>query len=58
MFRSWVKRYRQQRLERQAIAALHSFDDRKLADVGTFRDSIELFVAARMHPDTVEGKQS
>ena len=54
MFASWINRYRQWRLERQAIATLHSFDDRRLADVGTFRDSIELFVAARVRPGRFE----
>jgi uncharacterized protein YjiS (DUF1127 family) len=42
MFGPWVKRYRRWRLERRAIDTLHSFDDRRLADIGTFRDSIEL----------------
>lgn len=55
MFRSWINRYRQWRLERRTINTLHSFDDRRLADVGTFRDSIELFVAAQMRQNTAEG---
>ncbi len=55
MFRSWLIRYRQRRLERQAVNALHAFDDRRLSDIGTFRDSIELFVAERTRPDAREG---
>lgn len=55
MFRSWINRYRQWRLQRQTINTLHSLDDRRLADVGTFRDSIELFVAARLRPNTSKG---
>ncbi|QQR36449.1 hypothetical protein JI749_02080 [Devosia oryziradicis] len=47
MFHSWIARYKRRRLERQAIRVLHSFDDRRLTDIGTFRDSIELFVAER-----------
>lgn len=47
MFRTWIASHRRRRLERQAIRVLHSFDDRRLTDIGTFRDSIELFVAAR-----------
>jgi uncharacterized protein YjiS (DUF1127 family) len=58
MFASLINRYRQWRLERQAISALHEFDDRRLADVGTFRDSIELFVAAQARSDTAEGQPS
>jgi uncharacterized protein YjiS (DUF1127 family) len=58
MFRSWINRYRQWRLERQAIAMLHSFDDHRLADVGTFRDSIELFVAARVRRQSHEESYS
>lgn len=54
MLRSWISRYHQRRLQRQAIKTLHTFDDRRLADVGTFRDSIELFVAARA-VDSFEG---
>nr|WP_314258588.1 hypothetical protein [uncultured Devosia sp.] len=45
MLREWIDRWRQKRREREAVELLHAFDDRKLADVGTFRDSIELFVA-------------
>jgi uncharacterized protein YjiS (DUF1127 family) len=55
MFRSWIDRYRQRRLQRQTISMLHSLDDHRLADVGTFRDSIELFVAARLGPDSTKG---
>jgi uncharacterized protein YjiS (DUF1127 family) len=55
MFRSWIIRYRQWRLERQAINTLHSLDDRRLSDIGTFRDSIELFVAAQIRSNTCEG---
>ena len=55
MFGPWVKRYRRWRLERRAIDTLHSFDDRRLADIGTFRDSIELFVATRNRADICEG---
>jgi uncharacterized protein YjiS (DUF1127 family) len=51
MFRSWIERYRQRRLQRQTISMLHSLDDHRLADVGTVRDSIELFVAARLGPE-------
>ena len=58
MFRTWIANYRQWRLERQAINALHSFDDRRLADIGTFRDSIELFVAAQARADACEGQAS
>ncbi len=55
MFRTWMTSYRHWRLRRQAIRTLHSFDDRRLADIGTFRDSIELFVAARARADAGEG---
>jgi uncharacterized protein YjiS (DUF1127 family) len=55
MFRTWIANYRHRRLQRQAIRTLHSFDDRRLADIGTFRDSIELFVAARARADAGEG---
>lgn len=55
MFRTWMTSYRHWRLQRQAIRTLHSFDDRRLADIGTFRDSIELFVAARARADAGEG---
>lgn len=55
MFRSWIDRYRQRRLQRQTISMLHSLDDHRLADVGTVRDSIELFVAARLGPDSAKG---
>jgi uncharacterized protein YjiS (DUF1127 family) len=55
MFRTWIISYRQRRLRRQAISALHSLDDRRLADIGTFRDSIELFVATRNRADMCEG---
>ena len=44
MFGTWIRQYRRWRGKREAINALHSFDDRRLADIGTFRDSIELFV--------------
>jgi uncharacterized protein YjiS (DUF1127 family) len=55
MLRPWINRYRHWRLRRQTIGTLHSFDDRRLADVGTFRDSIELFVAARDGAGTSQG---
>ena len=55
MFRPLINRYRQWRLRRQAINALHDLDDHRLADVGTFRDSIDLFVAARAGDHTSEG---
>ena len=51
MVRNWFKRYKAWRLERRAIAILHGLDDRRLSDVGTFRDSIELFVSDRMRAD-------
>jgi uncharacterized protein YjiS (DUF1127 family) len=54
MFGPWIKSYRHWRLQRRAINALHSFDDRRLADIGTFRDSIELFVAARAQVNRCE----
>lgn len=44
MLQTWFFRYRNWRARRQAISILHSFDDRKLTDLGTFRDRIELFV--------------
>ncbi|WP_396119195.1 DUF1127 domain-containing protein [Devosia aquimaris] len=44
VFSVWLSRYRRWRLKRQAVDILHTFDDRTLADIGTFRDSIELFV--------------
>jgi|GEM_PF-2423095 len=44
MLHVWFHRYQTWRRKRQAVHILHEFDDRKLADVGTFRDSIELFV--------------
>ncbi|MCR6670913.1 DUF1127 domain-containing protein [Devosia ginsengisoli] len=56
MFRSWINRYRQWRFERHTINTLRSLDDHRLADVGTFRDSIELFVAERLRPDTSKGQ--
>jgi len=56
MFRSWINRYHRRRVERRAISALHSLDDRRLADIGTFRDSIELFVAARTRPESLEDR--
>lgn len=55
MLRSWMNRYHHRRLQRQAIKTLHTFDDRKLADVGTYRDSIELFVAAQA-ADSFQGQ--
>lgn len=55
MLQSWINRYQYWHLQRQTINLLHTFDDRKLADVGTFRDSIELFVAAQAVDDMVEG---
>ena len=45
MIRNWIERLKQRRLERVAVETLHDFDDRRLRDIGTFRDSIELFVA-------------
>lgn len=47
MLGSWINRYQLWRLKREAINTLHGFNDRQLSDVGTFRDSIELFVAER-----------
>lgn len=55
MFRSWIDRYHQRRLQRRTISMLHALDDHRLADVGTVRDSIELFVAARLGPDSAKG---
>lgn len=45
MLRDWIEKRKRKRLEKQAVETLHGFDDRRLADIGTFRDSIELFVA-------------
>lgn len=55
MLGSWITRYRHRRLRRQAVYMLHTLDDHRLADIGTFRDSIELFVAARLPDKTLEG---
>ena len=55
MFRSLIARFRLWRLKRQSIRTLHGFDDRQLNDVGTFRDSIELFVAERAKVDFKPG---
>jgi hypothetical protein len=44
MLHNWFYRYRTWRLKRRTSDILHAFDDRKLADFDTFRDSIELFV--------------
>lgn len=42
MLQTWFNQCQGRRLKRQAIGILLAFDDRKLAAVGTFRDSIAL----------------
>ena len=47
MLTSLFNRYRLWLLKRQTARILHGFDDHQLYDVGTVRDSIELFIDER-----------
>ena len=48
MLTSLFNRYRLWLLKRQTARILHGFDDHQLYDVGTVRDSIELFIDERV----------
>ena len=48
MLTSLFNKYRLWLLKRQTARILHGFDDHQLYDVGTVRDSIELFIDERV----------